>query len=103
MLGTREVKVSGSKLPWQHSQTLATERPIGKTLCVSSRTPTETDTRIFDRIISQKSLRNTVVCNVLKVAWANHGAVRMTEVDEKTMAFGFESERDKDQITDLYP
>lgn len=44
-----------------------------------------------------------MVCNVLKVAWANHGAVRMTEVDEKTMAFGFESERDKDQITDLYP
>lgn len=44
-----------------------------------------------------------MVYNVLRVAWANHGAVRMKEVDDQTMEFVFESPRSKEQILDLSP
>lgn len=44
-----------------------------------------------------------MVYNVLKVAWANHGAMRMTKVDDQTMEFEFESPRSKEQIMDLSP
>lgn len=38
--------------------------------------------------------------NVLKVAWARFGSVKMTEVDNNTMNFEFETERDKNQVLD---
>lgn len=41
-------------------------------------------------------MKNLVVYNVLKVAWARYGSVRMTEVDDRTMAFEFQSEKDKE-------
>lgn len=50
-----------------------------------------------------KSIKNSVIYNVLMVAWARHGSVKMTEVDDKTTAFEFETEKDRIQILDIYP
>lgn len=61
----------------------------------------EYESKMFGRIISQKHIRNTVVHNVLKVAWERFRPIRMLEVDEQTMSFEFDSERDRDQIMDL--
>lgn len=36
---------------------------------------------------------------MLKAAWARYGTVRISEVDEHE----FESERDRDQILDMFP
>lgn len=60
-------------------------------------------TQFFGRIISQKTIKNTVVHNILKVAWARYRSVKMVEVDDKTMTFEFHNERDRDQIMDLSP
>lgn len=37
---------------------------------------------------------------MFKIAWSRFGSVRMSDIDEQTMAFEFESERDKEQILD---
>lgn len=52
--------------------------------------------RTFGRIVAQKQVKNSVVYNVLKATWAWFGAVKMTEVDERTMEFEFQSVREKD-------
>lgn len=59
--------------------------------------------RVFGGIIYHKNIKNTVVYNVLKVAWVRHSSVKMTEVDDKTTAFHSEAERDRDQIMNLSP
>lgn len=63
----------------------------------------ESVTEVFVRIISHKQIRNFAVHNVLKLAWTRFGPVKMFEVDEHTMKFEFDSERDKDQIMDHSP
>lgn len=50
-----------------------------------------------------KSVRNFVVKNVLQTAWARFGNVKMKELDDKTMAFEFDTDRDREQILDLSP
>lgn len=62
-------------------------------------THTETGPQVFGRIVSQtqRGMKNPVVHNVLRVDWARSGSVRMTEVDNWTIAFEFESERDKEK------
>lgn len=57
--------------------------------------------RTFDRMVSQKPMKNLIVYNVLKVTWARYETVKMTEVDDRTMTFKFQSEKDKDQIMDM--
>lgn len=59
--------------------------------------------RTFGRIISDKGMKNSVVNKVLQLAWARFDKVKMTEVDDRTMAFEFQSEKDKEQILDLSP
>lgn len=44
-----------------------------------------------------------MVHNVLKIAWARYGSVRIAEVDECTLSFIFENKRDRDQIMDMSP
>lgn len=39
-----------------------------------------------------------MIYNVLKAAWVRYRPVKMTEVDNKTTTFEFETERDKEQI-----
>lgn len=39
-------------------------------------------TKIFGIIVSQKQVKNSFVLNVLKIAWARFGAVRMADVDD---------------------
>lgn len=48
-------------------------------------------------------MKNSLIYNVLKITWARHRPVRMTEVDDKIIAFDFESERDREQIMDMDP
>lgn len=70
---------------------------LGNVIRLVSNTLSEIRSRrTFDRIITQKQMKNLVVYNVLKVAWARYGSVRMTEVDDRTMAFEFQSEKDKE-------
>lgn len=59
--------------------------------------------RSFGRLLTHKQIRNTVVYNVLKVAWARFGQVDMTELDDNTMAFEFQSAEDQRQIMDQSP
>lgn len=50
-----------------------------------SEPPRHAPTILVGRIISSnKNIRNTVVYNVIRPAWTRYGAVRMTEIDEKT-------------------
>lgn len=59
--------------------------------------------RVYGRMISQKLLKNSIVRNVLKGAWERYGRVNMTEIDDQTLAFDFECDRDRDQILDASP
>lgn len=59
--------------------------------------------RVYGRLLSSKSVRNSVVRNVLNLAWARFGHVKMKDVDDNTMAFEFESDRAREQILDLSP
>lgn len=44
-----------------------------------------------------------MVQNVLKEAWARYGPVRITEVNDTTLMFDFESSNDRDQVLELSP
>lgn len=48
-------------------------------------------------------MKNSAVYNVLKAAWARFGSVKMTEVDERTMSFEFQSDKEKAQVLDMSP
>lgn len=69
----------------------------------TQRPPTEEQYRVFGRMISHKVIKNAVVRNILKGAWARFGAVTTIEVDDRTMRFDFASIRDRDQILDSSP
>lgn len=60
-----------------------------------TNTPNAAGSKVLGRLISQKQLRNSVVYNMLKSAWARYGPVKMKELDERTTVFEFESEKDK--------
>lgn len=77
--------------------------PHQTTLQLMYRPPGSEGSRLYSRILSSKAVRNAVVMNVLKIAWARFGTVKMNEVDENTMAFEFGNEGDKQQILDLSP
>lgn len=57
--------------------------------------------RVLGRITSDKKIRNSVVQNVLKIAWEMYGLVRISEADECTLNFEFQNDNDRDQILDL--
>lgn len=44
-----------------------------------------------------------MVYNVLKVAWSRYGEDEMTELDDRTMAFDFQSEKELRQVMDMSP
>lgn len=62
-----------------------------------------TGTRVLGMLVSDKHLKNNVVQNVLKEAWARFGPVRITEVNDTTLMFDFERPRDRDQVLELSP
>lgn len=89
---------------WRGKPGLAREHNSGKTACTSPGTlPCDSNTTVLDRIISHKGIKNTVIYNILKAAWASYGPVKMSELNESTMKFEFESNRDRKQILDLSP
>lgn len=59
--------------------------------------------KVYGRIVSQKLVRNSVVVMVLKNAWSRFGPVRMTDINDKTMVFEFDSDRDREQILNQAP
>lgn len=81
------------------------EPPRKPTLKLVSSSPSVTMQRhrSVGQLLTQKQIRNSVVYNVLKVAWARFGQVEMTELDERTMAFEFQSKEDQKQIMDMSP
>lgn len=83
-------------------------RPPGLTTLqlVSSAIPGSSrgsGTRVLGMLLSEKHIKNDVVQNVLKEAWARYGPVRISEVNETTLMFDFESSKDRDQIIELSP
>lgn len=54
-------------------------------------------------MISQKIVKNNVVYNVLKGAWANLGTVKMKDLEDGVMTFDFENNKDMDWVRDLSP
>lgn len=58
---------------------------------------------VLRMLMSERHIKNNVVQNVLKEAWARFGPVRISEVNETTLIFDFESSRDRDQILELSP
>lgn len=78
--------------------------PPGKVpIRLVSNPPSAHGNRTFGQIVSQWSMKNSVVYNVLKVAWARYGTVKTTKVDDRTMAFEFQSENEEVQIMDMSP
>lgn len=72
-------------------------------LRLKSDPPSESATRVFGRAVSLRGIKNTVIRNVLRIACASYGLVRMTEIDDRTIAFDFNSARDREQILDMAP
>lgn len=101
--GTPTVKVFGHEGLWSRAPILEKESLCGYPVWISSWTPREARHRVVVKIIAQKNMRNSVVYNVVKGAWAKFGSVKMTEVDSITMNFEFGLERDKNQIMDQSP
>lgn len=58
---------------------------------------------MLGKMISQKTVKNNAVYNVLKAAWANYETVKMTDLEEGVMTFDFENEKDKDRVLDMSP
>lgn len=60
-------------------------------------------TRAIGMLMSDKHIKNNVVKNVLKEAWARFGPIRIAEVNDTTLVFDFASEKDREQIIELSP
>lgn len=72
-------------------------------LSLAPTPPIESAHILVGRILSERNVRNSVVYNVLKGAWARFGNVKMTEIDSSTMKFVFQSDRDLRQAMDHSP
>lgn len=48
-------------------------------------------------------MKNLVVVNVLKLAWANYGKVTITEIIDNILMFDFERETNRKTILELGP
>lgn len=54
-------------------------------------------------MISQKPVKCNAVFSVMKAAWGNFGAIKMTEIADGIMVFDFESDADRDRVVDMSP
>lgn len=77
--------------------------PLPITLKLLHRPPGSDESRLYGRVLSSKPIRNAVVKNVLKAAWARFSSVKMIDVDESTIAFEVANSRERDQILDFSP
>lgn len=77
------------------------DRPRKTVLRLQSDRATNQGSRVLGRIMAEKKIRNSVVHNALKLAWSRYGLVQIKEVDECTMSFKYDNEREQDQIMDL--
>lgn len=71
---------------------------------VPSAIPTSsrgTGIRVLGMLVSGRHIKNNVVQNIVKEAWARFSTVRTIEINETTLMFHFESSRDRDQILEL--
>lgn len=59
--------------------------------------------RVLGRLVTNRGIKNSAIINVLRAAWSRYGSVRMTELDERTIAFEFASVGDMNLILDMAP
>lgn len=75
-----------------------------KTILDPTYNPRLVDSERYVRIIvSQKPIKAAPIHNVLKVAWARYGSVKLSKVEDRTMLFEFENDEDRKQILDKSP
>lgn len=79
------------------------ELPRRALLSIVPKLPKIQVARVVGKMISQKPVKNSVVYNVLKAAWATFGAVKMSDLEGGVMAFDFTNDSDRDRVLDMSP